>query len=146
MDKHQVLTLIMIFCYAFSQENIILWETPPSSWLRQTQTPTARQYMGLGDSYGRIGRRIVGPEGERNSTGRLTEWTNLDHQRLNHHWKNIDWLNLVDFHTYVVDVQLGLHVGPKQLEQKLSQKLFSVCGICSSSWIALSAFRRRGRA
>ena len=28
---------------------------------------------------------------------------------------------------YVADVQLGLHVGPKQLEQGLSQKLLSVC-------------------
>jgi hypothetical protein len=34
--------------------------------------------MELGDSYGRIGGRIVGPEGDRNSTGRPTESTNLD--------------------------------------------------------------------
>jgi hypothetical protein len=35
--------------------------------------------MKLGDSYGRIRGRIVGPEGDRNSTGRPTESTNLDH-------------------------------------------------------------------
>ena len=29
--------------------------------------------------------------------------------------------------TYVADVKLGLHVGPEQLEQGLSQKLFVVC-------------------
>jgi hypothetical protein len=43
--------------------------------------------MELGDSYGRIGRRIAGPEGDRNSTGRQTESTNLDpwgSQSLNH--------------------------------------------------------------
>jgi hypothetical protein len=39
---------------------------------------------------------------------------------------------------YVADVQLGLHVGPEQLEQGLSQKLLPVCGICSSSWAPLS--------
>ena len=33
-------------------------------------------------------------------------------------------------------MQLGLHVGP--VEQGLSQKLLPVCGICSSSWAALS--------
>jgi hypothetical protein len=33
--------------------------------------------MELGDSYGRIGGRIVGSEGDRNSTGRPTESTNL---------------------------------------------------------------------
>ena len=37
--------------------------------------------------------------------------------------------------TYVTDVQLGLHVGPKQLEQGLSQKLLPVHVICSSSWL-----------
>jgi hypothetical protein len=47
--------------------------------------------------------------------------------------------------TYVADVKLGLHVGPKQLEQGLSQKLLSVCGTCSS-WAALSGLSGRGYA
>jgi hypothetical protein len=34
--------------------------------------------MEFGDFYGRIERRIVGPEGDRNSTGRPTESPNLD--------------------------------------------------------------------
>ena len=33
-------------------------------------------------------------------------------------------------HTYVADVQLGLHVGPEQLELGLSQKLLPVHRIC----------------
>jgi hypothetical protein len=33
----------------------------------------------------------------------------------------------------VADVQLGLHKDPEQLESRLSQKLYLVCGICSSS-------------
>jgi hypothetical protein len=36
-------------------------------------------------------------------------------------------------HTYVADVQLGLHMDPEQLEQGLSLKLLPVHGICSSS-------------
>jgi hypothetical protein len=43
--------------------------------------------MELRDSYGRIGGRIEGPEGNRNFTGRHTESTNLDpwdSQSLNH--------------------------------------------------------------
>jgi hypothetical protein len=34
--------------------------------------------MDLGGSYGRIEGRIAGPKGDRNSTGRLTESTNLE--------------------------------------------------------------------
>jgi hypothetical protein len=45
--------------------------------------------------------------------------------------------------TYIADVQLGLHVGSKQLEQGLSQKLLPVYGICSSIWDALSGLSGR---
>ena len=38
--------------------------------------------MELGNSYGRIEERTVGPESDRNSTGRPTESTNLDPWRL----------------------------------------------------------------
>ena len=48
--------------------------------------------------------------------------------------------------TYVADAQLGLHVGPEQLEWGLSQKLLPVCGICSSSWAAFSGLSGRGYA
>ena len=34
-------------------------------------------------------------------------------------------------------MQLGLYVGPEQLEQRLFPKLFPVYGICPSSWAAL---------
>jgi hypothetical protein len=48
--------------------------------------------------------------------------------------------------TYLIDVQLGLHAGPEQLEQWQSQKLLPVHGICSSSWAALSGLSERGSA
>jgi hypothetical protein len=47
-------------------------------------------------------------------------------------------------HTYVADVQLGLHVGPEQLELGLSQKLLPLSGVFSSSWTALSGLHRKG--
>jgi hypothetical protein len=54
--------------------------------------------MELGDSYRRIGGWIVDPEGDMNSTGRLTESINLDtwgSQSLNYHQsKNIHGLDL----------------------------------------------------
>jgi hypothetical protein len=53
--------------------------------------------MELGDSYGRIEGRIIGPRGNRNSTERPTESTNLDpwvSQRLNHQPKSIHGLDL----------------------------------------------------
>jgi hypothetical protein len=34
--------------------------------------------MKVREPYGRVGGRIVGPEGDRNTTGRPTESTNLD--------------------------------------------------------------------
>jgi hypothetical protein len=40
--------------------------------MRQIQTPTAKEWIELGDSYGRIGGRIAGPKGDRNSTERQT--------------------------------------------------------------------------
>jgi hypothetical protein len=39
---------------------------------------SAKQWMELGDSYGKIGGRIAGPRGDRNSTGIPTESINLD--------------------------------------------------------------------
>lgn len=42
------------------------------------QIPTTQQWMEPGDSYGRVGERMEGPKGDRNSTGRFTEPTNQD--------------------------------------------------------------------
>jgi hypothetical protein len=50
------------------------------------ETPTAKQWMELGDSYGRTGGRIASPKGDRNSTGRpraAITWT-LGTLSLNH--------------------------------------------------------------
>ena len=61
---------------------------------------------------------------------------------MNHQPKNIHGQDL----GFSADVQLGLHVGPEQLEWELSQKLLSVHGICSTSWVALSELSGRGSA
>ena len=53
--------------------------------------------MELGDSYGRIGGKIVGLERDRNFTGRPKESIHLDpwgSQKLNHQPKNIHGLDL----------------------------------------------------
>jgi hypothetical protein len=60
------------------------------------QTPTAKQWIELGNSYGII-KQIAVPEGDKNSTGRPTESTILDpwgFQSLNHQPKIIYWLDL----------------------------------------------------
>jgi hypothetical protein len=52
------------------------------------QIPTAKRYMELWESYGRVGGRIEGPEEDRDSTGRPTDqltWILEGSQRLNHH-------------------------------------------------------------
>jgi hypothetical protein len=45
--------------------------------------------------------------------------------------------------SYVPNVQLGLHVGPKQLEGGLFLKLLPVYGTCSSSGTALFGLNGR---
>ena len=77
IGKHLFLPSLMILCYACRQKHLVLWESPSRSWLREMQIPTAKQWTELGDSYGRIGGRIAGPEGD-NSIGRPTESANLD--------------------------------------------------------------------
>jgi hypothetical protein len=42
------------------------------------QIPTAKYWTELQDVYGRVGRRMKGPGGVRNSTGRPKESANLD--------------------------------------------------------------------
>jgi hypothetical protein len=57
------------------------------------------------------------------------------------------WAGPRSLRTYVAGIQLGLHVGPEQLEWGLPQKLLPVrgiYGICSSSWAALSGLSGRG--
>ena len=77
------------------------------------------------------------------------ESTNLDPwgpQSLNDQPKNTHGLDLGLPHTYVADVQLGLHVCPKQLERELSATLWPLCGMWSSIWADLPGFSGRGRA
>jgi hypothetical protein len=46
--------------------------------LKQVQRPTAKNWIELQDSYEKAGGRMEGPEGDRNSTGRPTESTDVD--------------------------------------------------------------------
>jgi hypothetical protein len=46
------------------------------------QRPTAKQWIKLVSFYGRIEGRIAGPRGDRNSTGKPTESTNLNPWKL----------------------------------------------------------------
>jgi hypothetical protein len=55
MGKHQSLTLLV--------DTVILAGRLAFSYLRQRYTPTAKEWMELGDSYGRIGGRIATPTG-----------------------------------------------------------------------------------
>jgi hypothetical protein len=72
---------------------------------------------------------------DRNLTGRPTESTNLDPWGLSEIETPTKEHILAEPrppHTYVADVQLGLHVGPKQIEQGLSQKLLPMHAIYST--------------
>ena len=79
------------------------------------------------------------PKGDRNSTERPTKstnpnpWATQSEQPTKEHTQTGPRPPC----TYVADVQFGIQVGPKQVEQRLSQKLLPVCGICSSNWAAL---------
>jgi hypothetical protein len=64
----------------------------------------------------------VGPQGDRNSTGRPTESTNLDPWGLSETelpTKELAWAGPRLSLSYVADMQLELPIGPKQLEQGL---------------------------
>jgi hypothetical protein len=83
--------------------------------------PTAKQWLELGHSYGGFGKKIVGPKGDRDSTGRPTESTNLDPwgtQRLNQQLKSIHRLEHHPSPTfsYIAVMKFGLLVDPGQLE------------------------------
>jgi hypothetical protein len=86
--------------------------------------------MEVRDSYGRVGGRIEGPEGDRNSTGRPTKSTHLDP------WELSDTEPPTKEHT-----QTG--VGPQNISSRCAAKspcgfpqqveLLPVCGIYSPS-------------
>jgi hypothetical protein len=87
-----------------------------------------------------LGERLQVPKGvgipQKDQQNQLT-WTLGGSQRLKHQPKGT---GPRPPHTYVADVQFCLHMGPEQLEQGLSEKLLSICGIGSSSWAALPGF------
>ena len=67
----------------------VFWEAPLSSWQKQMHRPTTIQ---LRESYKSVRGRIEESRGDRGSTRRPSESTNLDpwsFQKLNHQTKNI---------------------------------------------------------
>jgi hypothetical protein len=113
--------------------------------IRQIQTPTAKQGVELGDFNEGIGARIVGPEGNRNSMGRVNKPGPLGFSESEPPTKEHTQARPRPPGSYVADRQVGLHVGPEQLEQGLCQKLLPVHRICSFSWTAFSGLSGRGR-
>jgi hypothetical protein len=83
--------------------------------------------MELGDAYGRTGGRIAEPKGDRNSTGKPTELTNLDP------WASPSEPPTKEHSsarrrppcTYVADVQLGLHGGSSTKGMRTIPKVVS---------------------
>lgn len=81
------------------------------------QIPATEHWTEVEDFYGRVGERIEGPELDRNTTGRITESTNLDPWEVSETKPTKDqprtyigWTK--DLGTYVVDVLLNFHVSP----------------------------------
>jgi hypothetical protein len=90
------------------------------------------------DFYG----NIQGHRGDQNFKERPTESTNLDPWGLSEYeppTKEYTWAGPRPLFTYVVDMQLGFHVDPVQLEQGYPKS-------CSSIWAALYGLSGRGRA
>lgn len=54
----QSLILLMMSCYACTQKYSISvnWKALSSSWLKQTQIPTAKHWTEVGNSYGNVGK------------------------------------------------------------------------------------------
>jgi hypothetical protein len=92
-----------------------------------------------------LGGRVEGPEGIGTPQEDPTESTNLDPWGLSETEPPTKEHTLGATgppHTYVADVQLGLHVGPPTTRTRCIPK--AVCGICFSNWAALSGFSGRG--
>lgn len=124
------LTLFMILCDVCRQELEIAVpsESSPSSLLRQMQRTTAKHRMEIGNCYGRVGRKIEGPEEDRYSTERPTDSTNLDH------WVLSETEPPTKEHTqarptpYVADM---VFIGSQIIGAVLFLKLLPVCGLSS---------------
>ena len=99
----------------------------------------AKQSMRLGASSGRKGERIGAPKELLRKTNRVNLPAPLGISEM-----EPPQVRPRPTCTYVVEVKLGLYMGPEGLEQDLSQKLLPVCEICSSSWVAFSGLGGRG--
>lgn len=77
--SHRTETVPMILCNACRQKPSVtaLWEATPSSRSKQIMRPTAKHWVKLEESCGRVRGRIGGHTGDKNYTRRATESTNL---------------------------------------------------------------------
>jgi hypothetical protein len=80
--------------------------------------------MEIRDSYGRIGGRITGLEGDRNQPENQQSQPGFSGPK-EHTQAGLKSPE------HIYNVQIGLHMGLEQLEWGLSQKLLPVHGICS---------------
>jgi hypothetical protein len=127
--------------------NDILWEASPSSWLKQMHRSTAKHHVECRMSCGRVGEGLRDPD-RIDSTRRPTESCNLDPWGLpvtEPATKARTWAGPIPppLQSYIVDVQLGLHMGPPpKAGRGLSFTVLPPCGSCSSNRAALSGCSR----
>jgi hypothetical protein len=109
------------------------------------QITTAKHWTEVRDSYGRVGGRIQDLGGDRNSTERLIEFTNLDPWELSEMepttTKNIHGLERGPG-PYVADTHLSLHVGPPTTGAEVLPKFHSLTVV--SQRASLSGLSKKG--
>ena len=117
--------------YVCKQEQVVLQEAPPRSWLRQIQTSQTNSVWSL--------ETLMEEQEEW-----LQTMKGIGTPQKDQHCQ-LSWI-LRAFIVWTTNQKtcLGLHVGPKQLDWYLSQYKLSVYKICFSSWAAFSGLSGRG--
>lgn len=76
------------------------------------------------------------PQDDQRSRSQKTWNVGAEPPTEDHPWAGAISLSLSPMHMCIEDMQVDLHVDPKQMEQGRPQKLSPVCGICSPSQAA----------
>jgi hypothetical protein len=144
IGKKQSLILLMILCYACRQDPRVtdLWEGPLSSQWKQTCRLTHKHYMELRESCGRVGRRIEGPEKDKDSIGRITVSTHLDSWGLPETeppTKECTWAGPSPPHIYSKHAAWFSCGSPKNWSRSCSLNLLPACGSHSPNWAIWSS-------
>jgi hypothetical protein len=142
--KNQSLTLLMILSNGCRKERTktVFWEASYSIWLKQMQRSTVKHWTVLREFYGRVVGKIEEPQVDRNSTGRLTETTNLDPWWLSETEPPIKeqaWAGPRASHTHICSrcVVWSSCRSQKNSGRRMSLILLLACGSCSN-WAKLS--------